>query len=141
MIEVFKHDPKAKTPTKAHANDAGIDIYALEGVTIHRGNTALVSTGISINIPPGYCGKIEGRSSISSLGVFVAGGVIDSGYNGEIKIIMNNVGYATNRGIYNIEPGQKIAQVVLYKIDTTGICEVKQLWNSDRGNKGFGSSN
>lgn len=141
MIEVFKFNSQAVTPTRANVNDGGLDLYALEDTSIPEGGTKVISTGIALHVPPSYIGKIEDRSSLAQLGLRTGGGVIDAGYSGEIKVIMHNLNYNLHAGGYHVRKGQKIAQIILYQVDTTGIMVVKDLWNSDRGNKGFGSSN
>ncbi|MFX0087546.1 MAG: dUTP diphosphatase, partial [Candidatus Hodarchaeota archaeon] len=100
------------------------------------GSTIIIHTGISMEIPKGYYGQIQSRSSIASKGIFVTGGVIDSGYRGEIMIISNNF---SSRD-YRIKKGERVAQIVFHKVTHFDIVEVKILdEENDRGG-GFGSS-
>lgn len=144
-VLTYKLDENATLPTRNLSTDAGIDIYALEDVFIPVGTTAKVKTGVAIKIPEGRVGKIEGRSSMNSKGLITAGGVIDSGYNGEIGVVMHNFSNLSisDGGMeigYKISKGDKIAQLLIYKVDTPEPVEVKELWDSERGNNGFGSS-
>lgn len=141
MIEVFKFHPDAVTPTRAHTNDGGLDLYSLTDVVIPEGGTRVISTGLSIHVPPGSIGKIEDRSSLAQFGLRTGGGVIDAGYNGELMVIMHNINYNLHGGGYHIQKGQKIAQFLTYKVDITGVMVVNKLWESERADKGFGSSN
>lgn len=139
MIEFYKHDKEAKSPTRNHSTDAGIDLYALEDEILTPNHPLKIRTGIALNVPEGMVGKIEDRSSLASYGLTISGGVIDHGYSGEILVVMT---YTSNYPdmCYEIKKGDKIAQLLLYKVDTTGLMEVKTLWDSDRNQNGFGSS-
>lgn len=148
MIEVYKIDKEAVLPTRANNLDAGLDLYSNETLYIPIGNTVTISTGVAIHIPPGNVGKIEDRSSLASQGLRTGGGIVDSGYSGEIKVIMHNFSankskiYGAgqeNSGIW-IEAGQKIAQLLVYKVETLPAVETTILWEAPRGSKGFGSS-
>lgn len=148
MIQVYKYHPDAKLPTRAHRTDAGGDLYALEETFIPVGSTVTVKTGIAIEVPIGMVGKIEDRSSMGSKGLKIGAGVIDHGFCGELSVVINNISNKSvtiySDGIftdgYRVNKGAKIAQILLYKVDTTDFMEVKSLWTSERGNKGFGSS-
>ena len=153
MIEVYKHDEKAKLPTRAHAMDAGLDLYALEDNAVPLGSTVVIDTGISVNIPEGYVGLIQDRSSLAAKGLRTGAGVIDAGYNGRIKIVLHNITNSedtvletyddfttlASRG-YNVKAGSKVAQLLIVPVDTTGIMETRYLWDSKRGSAGFGST-
>lgn len=154
MIEVFKLDPKAILPTRHNPTDAAIDLYSLQDVDIYVGESKVIKTGIAIKIDKGFVGKIEDRSGLASKGLRTGGGVIDAGYNGDVSIVMHNfsarndfnvkttIGYISEeiKTFYRINKGDKIAQLLIYKVETGPVWEVKELWNSDRGEKGFGSS-
>lgn len=146
MINVFKLDQNAIIPTRSHATDAGIDLYAMEETFIPVGTTKVIKTGIAIEIPAGYVGKIEGRSSMNSKGIITSGGVVDAGYNGDISVILNNFSATPEREPvlylqgYRVKKGDKIAQLLVYKVETPEVIETKSIWHSARGNKGFGSS-
>ena len=148
-IKVYKHDPKAKLPTRNLATDAGGDLYAIEDVFIPLGKTVKINTGLSISVPVDHVGKIEDRSSLGSRGLKVCGGVIDHGYNGPIAVILTNLSYDldknpnlnnTIRYGYNIKAGERIAQILLYQVNTNSFEETKEIWTSTRGSKGLGSS-
>ena len=148
MIEVYKLDKDAKLPTRAHNSDAGLDLFANETVYLELGSTNTISTGIAIHIAPGSMGKIEDRSSLASKGLRTGGGIVDSGYSGEVKVVIHNFSANTSR-IYGagkentgmwIQKGDKIAQLVISKIEIAPVIETTILWDSPRSNKGFGSS-
>lgn len=144
MISVYKYDERAIIPTRNFKHDAGADLYAIQDTFIPYGSTVKIKTGIAIEIPEGYVGKIEDRSSMGARGLKVSGGVIDAGYNGEITVIMNNL---TNREFhtdyfsgYQVKTGDKVAQLLIYSVNTTGFMQVKDVWESPRGKNGLGSS-
>ena len=126
-------------PTRAHENDAGLDLYAAEQVGIPVLGRNLVSTGIAVAIPPGHVGYITPRSGLAhSHGITVLNspGTIDAGYTGEIRVNLINHGQAP----YVITPGQRIAQLVIHPIATPEIEEVDELPHTERGTNGHGSS-
>jgi dUTP pyrophosphatase len=139
-------------PTKAHDNDAGWDLYSDENVVqIGPHETKKISTGIAIKIPEGYFGLIRDRSSYGAKGISIHGGVIDCGYTGEIQIIVHNdnkkiEAYKDPRnGIWVdncliINRGDKIAQLVILPVPSMELLEVDNLEDTQRGDKGFGSS-
>lgn len=129
-------DPKAIMPLYAHADDAGFGIYSIEEKVLKPMEYYAVATGISTEIPADYFVSIRDRSSMAIKGIHVMGGVIDSGYRGEWKIIMINLGGVD----YKIEVGDKIAQGILQNAKQPKIELVKDLSDSSRGEKGFGST-
>lgn len=142
-MKVFKFKECAIVPTKAHKTDAGYDLYACEDGSIYRGNRALVSTGIGLEIPVGYVGLIWPRSGLAvKNGIQVMAGVIDAGYRGEIKVCLHN----TNQELdfFRYKHGDKIAQILIQPIHDVELHEVNQeIWenlDSDRGENGFGST-
>lgn len=148
MIEVFKKNKEAILPTRANNLDAGLDLYSIETVYLPVGTTVVISTGIAIHIPPGSVGKIEDRSSLAAKGLRTGGGIVDAGYSGEVKVVLHNFS-ANSSKIYGagsessgiwIESGQKIAQLLIYKIETAPVIETTILWDSKRSDNGFGSS-
>lgn len=134
ILKVQKLNNNAKLPNKTHMSDAGIDLFANENVVLYPENTLLVSTGIAMEIPEGYCGIIKDRSSMGAKGVFTLGGVIDSSYRGEIKIIMGT------KDTYVVNRGDKIAQMLLVPVPSVEIVEVESLSETERGSGGFGST-
>lgn len=136
-MKVKKLHKNAKLPTKANLSDAGYDLYALDGGILQKHTHALIKTGISMEIPEGYVGLIWPRSGLSyKYGLDVFAGVIDSGYRGDIGVILYNSQYNS----YEIEAGDRIAQILFQKVEDFDMVELEELNNSKRSQKGFGSS-
>ena len=136
-IRVKKLHPDAQIPNIAHVGDAGCDLFATESLTLKPGERGQVSTGIAMEIPLGYVGLIWDKSGISHKGgIKTLGGVIDSGYRGEFLVGVINLG----KEIYTFEKGNKIAQLLIQKIETPIFEEVKELSDTNRGGDGFGST-
>jgi dUTP pyrophosphatase len=143
-IQVYKIDKNAILPSRANKSDAGLDIHSLETVFIPKGSTKLVSTGISIKVPEGFVGKLWSRSSLAKKGMDIGGGVIDAGFSGHLNVVIHNItsdlsNYNGENG-YWITQGDKIAQFVLIPIMVPHVYQVNELWKSERGDKGWGSS-
>ena len=137
ILKVKKLDPTAAIPTRVNARDAGFDLYALEDCEIGPHSQKLVKTGISMAIPKGYVGLIWPRSGLAhKYGLDVFAGVIDSGYRGDIGVIL----YNTKSDHYKIKKGERIAQILFQKIEDFDLVEVDDLDDSQRGTGGFGSS-
>ncbi|MFZ4632267.1 MAG: dUTP diphosphatase [Patescibacteria group bacterium] len=128
--------PEAKLPQKAHLGDAGFDLYSNDYYSIAPYSQSLVSTGIKLAIPLGYVGLIWDKSGIAFEGIKTMGGVIDSNYRGEIKVIVKNL----SEEMYNIIPGQKIAQILIQAISEIEIKEQKIVDETERDASGFGST-
>ena len=135
-IIVERLNQKTKLPTRSHTHDAGLDLYAVEDCSIPPYSQDTIATGIKIAIPTGYAGLIWDKSGLASQGFTTMGGVIDSSYRGEIKVVFKNL----SEDIYNIRAGQKIAQLLIQKINTPIIKEAKVEDNESRGEAGFGST-
>jgi dTMP kinase len=135
-IKVERIKSGAKLPTRAHPSDAGLDLYATENVSIPPYSQDAISTGLKIAIPEGYVGLIWDKSGLANQGYTTLGGVIDSSYRGEIKVIFKNL----SEDIYHIQEGQKIAQLLIQKIETPLIKEAPVEDDTDRGQNGFGST-
>ena len=121
----------------ANQTDAGMDLCSNEDITLLVNTPTKIKTGVAIKIPDGYVGLIWDKSSIASKGIKTMGGVIDSGYTGEIMIVVNNL----NKEEIKIEKNQKIAQLIIQPyLKIEKILEVEDLGETDRGEKGFGSS-
>lgn len=142
-LKVKRLTETAKLPVKAHATDAGWDLFSDEDITIYVGQQAisefisgpkLISTGLSMEIPDGYCGIIKDRSSMGKKGIFTLGGVIDGSYRGLIKIIMSS------DHTVRIHKGDKIAQMLIVPVPECEVVEVDNLENTKRGEGGFGST-
>jgi dUTP pyrophosphatase len=139
VLKYKKLDSRATTPTKANKSDAGYDLYSLEESFIRPGERFVVSTGIALEMPrENMVGLIWPRSGLSvKFGIDVLAGVIDSGYTGEIKVCLLNT--SKDRAIF-LEAGTKIAQIIFQEYLTFDFQEVESLSSTERGEKGFGSS-
>lgn len=132
-----KLDERAKAPAKGHPGDAGIDFYALETVRFQPGQQRKVATGIALEIPDGYVGLIWDKSGISfNQGLKVMGGVIDSGYRGEIMMSLLN----TSAEEQVIEAGSKFAQMLIQKYEECELVETKTISETLRGTGREGST-
>jgi dUTP pyrophosphatase len=132
--------PDAVLPRHAYQGDAGLDLSACERVVLEPGERALVPTGVAVAIPPGYAGYVQPRSGLAvehGITIVNTPGLVDSGYRGEIRIILLN----TDRGhAFTIEPGMRIAQLVILPVPPIELRVVDELPESQRGERGFGSS-
>lgn len=138
-LNIQRLHPDAILPTRAHENDAGLDLYAAVQVGIPVLGRNLVGTGIAVAIPPGHVGYITPRSGLAhSHGITVLNspGTIDAGYTGEIKVNLINHGQAP----YLVQPGERIAQLVIHKVELPWVQEVNDLPTSERSTNGFGST-
>ncbi|MFA5001223.1 MAG: dUTP diphosphatase [Candidatus Paceibacterota bacterium] len=136
-IKIKKLVPEAKIPNYAHLDDAGMDIYALEDVVLGPNERVRVKTGIAMEIPTGFVGLVWDKSGLSTnYGLKTLAGVIDAGYRGEVQIgLINLSGEA-----YTIKKQDKIAQILIQKIEQPEILEVRELSATPRGEGGFGST-
>lgn len=137
-LPIKRIHPDAHLPTRAHPTDAGLDLRALHDVTLYASGRAIVPTGISVAIPAGYVGMVCPRSGLATQGVTVnnAPGIVDSGYTGELKVILIN----HSRNPWAAKAGDRIAQLVITPIATPGVVEVDGLDDSERGASGLGST-
>ena len=137
-LQIKQLSPNATLPTRTHTTDAGLDIYASEDTIVTHTHAVIIPTGIAINIPAGYEGTIRPRSGKSvKTNLRVVLGTIDAGFNGEIGVIADTL----DRSSYLVQRGEKIAQLVLTKVELPLLEVVDQFESkSERGNKGFGSS-
>ena len=130
----------ALLPAQAYEGDAGLDLAACERVELGPGERALVGTGVAVAIPDGHAGFVVPRSGLAvrhGLTIVNAPGLIDSGYRGELKVILLNT---DAREPFVVEPGMRIAQLVLVEVASVHPLEVEELPESERGAAGFGSS-
>lgn len=135
----IKLDPGAKMPTRAHQFDAGLDLYAkedMEAVTIPARGMRTIDTGVHVQIPQHFTGLVKSRSGLMCRNAITTDGVIDCEYNGSIHVALFNHG---DNG-YIVEPGEKIAQLVIVPCCLPPLEVVDSLEKTDRGNKGFGST-
>ena len=139
-LKVRRLDAGARLPTRAYPGDAGLDLYALHEHVLEPGERAQVGTGISVEIPDGQAGLVLPRSGLAArhgIALVNAPGLIDSGYRGEIRVLLLNT---DRRERFTIAPGDRIAQLVLVRVETPEVTEVDALALSERGAGGFGSS-
>ena len=139
-LRIKRLRPDAVVPARAYAGDAGLDLAAAERVELGPGERALVGTGLAVAIPHGYAGYVQPRSGLAikhGISMVNTPGLIDSGYRGELKIILLN----TDRDeTFVVEPGMRIAQLVVLPVPGIDPVEVDVLPDSERGERGFGSS-
>lgn len=129
-------DKGAYMPTRAHKDDAGLDLYAMEGQIVPAKESAVFNTGVHVEIPSGYVGMIKSKSGLNVKHGITSEGVIDAGYTGSIVVkLYNNSGYD-----YAVEAGDKISQLVIMPIITPELELVESLHCSERGCGGFGST-
>ncbi len=126
----------AKLPFYHHQGDAGLDIFSAVDCVLEAGAAMAVPTGIKVAIPEGYAGLIWDKSGISLRGVHKLAGVIDSGYRGEVKVVLVNLG----REPFRIEKGMKIAQLLIQPVIEVQVVETDELGETSRGEEGFGST-
>ncbi len=139
-LRVVRLDPGAILPTRAHPGDAGLDLYALKAATLEPGERASIGTGIAVEIPPGQAGLVLPRSGLAArhgIALVNAPGLIDPGYRGEVRVLLLN---SDRRARFELAAGDRVAQLVLVRIETASPVEVPALDASERGIGGFGSS-
>ncbi len=139
-LRVRRLHPDAILPRRAHDGDAGLDLHAVEAATLVPGARASVGTGLALAIPYGQAGLVLPRSGLalrSGIALVNAPGLIDAGYRGEIRVLLLNTDRAT---ACEIAAGDRIAQLVLVRVELPPTVEVDELPDSSRGAGGFGSS-
>ena len=139
-VEIQRLDPGLPLPAYAREGDAGLDLYAAAAVTLAPGARATVGTGIAVAIPPGCAGFVLPRSGLAlreGLSLVNTPGLIDAGYRGEIRVILINHDRQTP---ITLARGDRIAQLVIQRIESADLVEVEQLPSTSRGSGGFGST-
>jgi dUTP pyrophosphatase len=139
QLKVKRLNPAAILPSYARAGDAGLDLFAVKAISIAPGGSALVPTGIAIELPPGTEGQVRPRSGLAlkhAITVLNTPGTVDEGYRGEVGVILINHGQT----IFAVEAGMKIAQLVVSPRIQVEVAEVVALQESERGAGGFGST-
>lgn len=135
-VKFRKTDPKAITPRYASKGAAGLDLHACLEQNLYVGREPTkISTGIAIEIPPGYFGRVTGRSGNAASGLIVYPGVIDSDYRGELIVLAFTLGWS-----FTVKHGDRIAQLLLLPVQHVTLHEVEELTPSMRGESGFGST-
>jgi dUTP pyrophosphatase len=140
QVPVRRLAEDAVLPARAYAGDAGFDLVSREHVVVGPGERALVGTGVAVAIPDGHAGLVVPRSGLAAqhgIAVVNSPGLIDSGYRGEIRVIVLNTDRASS---FTIEPGMRIAQLLVVRVPDVALVEVSALTGSERGEEGFGSS-
>jgi dUTP diphosphatase len=127
-------------PTRAYANDAGLDLASCERVVLGPGERATVGTGVAVAIPSGYAGYVQPRSGLAAdhgIALVNSPGLVDAGYRGELRVVLLNTDRDRD---FEVEPGMRIAQLVVLPLPEVEVRVVDQLPGSERGERGFGSS-
>jgi dUTP pyrophosphatase len=130
----------AVVPERAYAGDAGLDLAACDRFELGPGERAVIGTGLAVAIPDGHAGFVQPRSGLAArhgLSVVNAPGLIDSGYRGEIRVVLLNTDL---REAFVVEPGMRVAQLVVLPVPELELVETDELPESERGVRGFGSS-
>lgn len=136
-VKIKRLDTELPLPTYAYVGDAAFDLLSREEVVIEPGERKAIATGLSLEIPEGFVGLVWDKSGIAiKNGLKTLGGVIDSGYRGEVMIGIINV----SKVAYTFKKGDKVAQMIIQKTEEVEIVEVPELSSTERGEKGFGSS-
>jgi dUTP pyrophosphatase len=139
-LPIARLNENARLPERAYAGDAGLDLSACEGVELGPGERAVVATGLAVAIPEGYAGFVQPRSGLAArhgIAVVNSPGLIDSGYRGEIRVVLLNT---DRERTWTAEAGERIAQLVVLPVPEVELLEVEELPGSERGVRGFGSS-
>jgi dUTP pyrophosphatase len=137
LVRVSEH---AVVPARAYDGDAGLDLAASERVELAPGVRAVVGTGIAVAIPEGHAGFVQPRSGLAAehgITIVNSPGLVDAGYRGELKVVLLNT---DREETFVVEPGMRIAQLVVVPVATPQPVEVSELPASERGDRGFGSS-
>lgn len=139
-LELTRLDDGAVIPTRAYDGDAGLDLYSVEEVVLEPGARASVGTGIAVAIPSGHAGLVLPRSGLAArhgIALVNAPGLIDSGYRGELRVLLLNTDRSQS---FAISPGDRIAQLLIIALAEVELVEAGELDAADRGARGFGSS-
>jgi dUTP pyrophosphatase len=135
-VKFKKLHPDAVTPFYGSEEAAGFDLHSLIDLELKPNEVKVIPTGLALEIEPGYCWQFWGRSGLASKGIHPSGGLIDSDYRGELKVILNNISSQT----YNIKKGERIVQVVPVPTVRVDFHESTELSETKRGQGGFGST-
>jgi dUTP pyrophosphatase len=138
-VPVLRIDADLPLPTYARPDDAGLDLHASAAVTLAPGDRALVATGIALALPTGFAGFVLPRSGLAlrhGVTLLNTPGLIDAGYRGEIKVLLVNLGPAA----VSLQRGDRVAQLVVQRVEHVALTPVVELPDSPRGPRGFGST-
>lgn len=139
-LRLVRLDPELPLPQRAHPDDAGIDLYARNDVTLAPGARALVATGVAVALPPDTVGLLHPRSGLAlrhGVGMVNAPGTVDAGYRGELKVVLINLDPDEPVAL---QRGDRVAQLIVQRVERPAVVEVDDLGASPRGTGGFGSS-
>ncbi len=136
QIKIKRLKEDAKLPTYAHIGDVGMDMYAMETITIEPMGHHIFFHGFALEFPVGFAAIVKDKSSISKAGLHTMGGVFDAGYRGEYNTHIVNL----SEQDYTVEVGDKVAQLIIYPVAIPELVEVDDLADSDRGTGAFGST-
>ncbi|MBN1628581.1 MAG: dUTP diphosphatase [Thermoleophilia bacterium] len=138
-LQVKLLHPSAQLPRRAHPGDAGADLFSVEEVTIQPGGRAGVGTGLALAIPEGHAGFVQPRSGLAAKhGIMLVNspGLIDAGYRGEVRVLLYNSGAEP----FTVRVGERIAQLVIQRVEEPAFVAAEELAETVRGEGGFGSS-
>jgi dUTP pyrophosphatase len=138
-LPVRRLRPEAVLPSRAYAGDAGLDLAAAEGAVLEPGERAVVGTGLAVAVPEGHAAFVQPRSGLAArhgITIVNAPGLVDSGYRGEVMVVLLNTGDEP----FAVEPGMRIAQLVVLPVAPAEPVEVDELPGTERGERGHGSS-
>jgi dUTP pyrophosphatase len=139
-VQIRRLDPQLPLPAYAHAGDAGADLVTAVDVTINPGERVMVPTGVALAIPEGFAGFVHPRSGLAArcgLSIVNAPGTIDAGYRGEVKVVLVNL---DPRETVTLSRGDRVAQLVVQRVETVSFVEVDTLSATSRGDGGYGST-
>lgn len=136
QLKVKRIHPEAKLPAYHHKGDAGLDLFSSVLCELAPGEVKAIPTGIQVAIPEGFVGLIWDRSGISLSGIHRLAGVVDSGYRGEVKVVLVNL----SKVPFVVEKGMKVAQMLIQKFEEVTVVETEGLDDTSRGENGFGST-
>lgn len=136
ILPVRRLAAEARLPTRAHSDDAGLDLYSIKTIDFRPGQGGLVPTGVAVAVPEGHVGLIADRSSLAKKGLKTAGGVIDAGYRGEVGVLLWNISKET----FTLRKGDRVAQLLIIPIAVPKVVEADKLDETKRGEGGFGST-
>ncbi|OGD23748.1 MAG: deoxyuridine 5'-triphosphate nucleotidohydrolase [Candidatus Aminicenantes bacterium RBG_13_64_14] len=135
-LRVKRIHPEAKLPVYGHSGDAGLDLFSVVDRELAPGEVFAVPTGIQVAVPAGYVGLVWDKSGISLQRVHRLAGVVDSGYRGEVQVVMINLGAAP----FAVRKGMKVAQMLVQPVAAVSVIECEALDGTLRGEDGFGST-
>jgi dUTP diphosphatase len=139
-VPIRRLRPDAAVPRRAYVGDAGVDLASCERVELAPGERAAVGTGLAVAIPDGFAGFVQPRSGLAArhgITIVNAPGLIDSGYRGEVRVVLLNT---DRHAQFVVEPGMRIAQLIVLAVPEVELLEVDELPDAERGVRGFGSS-